>query len=271
MSVVLALGGCTTDNLVSRYLLAERLWTEGKYPAAVQEFDRVTQMDPRGKTGLQALLRSANTQNLFLKNYPEALKKYENYLERAPQSPFAWETKKQIGEILYQKLEKYDQALALYDEMLKSAPNPEEAAGIHFRIAKSLFYLWRFPEAVSEFKGITKKFPQTHWADQAQYEWGMALYTQAAKMSAQEANRLYAQGIQVFRELAQKKGVKLELVVLAQFAEASCLEEVGQLEEASTKYRAILTSYPTPSVVQIKLNRLKVRMKQSSTSGEVKQ
>lgn len=253
--------GCSADNLASKYLLAERLWTEAKYSAAVYEFDRVTRMDPRGKLGLQALLRSADTQNLFLGDYGEALKKYETYLERTNDPKLAWEVKKQIGEILFTRQEKYEAAWMHYEEMLKSASRPEEEAEIHFRLAKCLFYLWRFSDAIYEYQQIIKKFPRTQWALQARYEWGITLYTQAAKLSGSEAVALYQQAVKNFREISARYPTH-PLAALSLFGEASCLEELGNLKEAKSRYEAIQTSYPSPSVIQIKLKRIEERMKQ---------
>ncbi len=51
-SLGILFSACTANHPKSRYLLAERLWTDGKYAAAVTEFERVSQRDPSGRLGL---------------------------------------------------------------------------------------------------------------------------------------------------------------------------------------------------------------------------
>src|SRR3954466_2048116 len=84
--VLLALSGflsaCSGNSSRNHYLLAEKLWTDKNYLAAVSEFERVTAKDPNGRLGRQALYRAASTQMLFLSEYHEALKKFNDYVQK---------------------------------------------------------------------------------------------------------------------------------------------------------------------------------------------
>src|SRR4051812_45961763 len=77
----LGLSACAVDSSKNRYLLAERLWSDGKYAAAVNEFDKVAARDPQSKLGRQALFRSAMTESLYLSNYSEAVRKFRLYID----------------------------------------------------------------------------------------------------------------------------------------------------------------------------------------------
>src|SRR5690348_6560405 len=86
-TMVVASFACTSNSARKQYLLAEKLWTDAKYAAAINEFDKVAAKDPRGKLGLQALYRSASTQMLFLSQFDEAARKFRRYAETPGADP----------------------------------------------------------------------------------------------------------------------------------------------------------------------------------------
>ncbi len=57
---------CTVGSAKNRYLFAEKLWTDGKYEAAVAEFEKVAQKDPSGRLGNQDLFRAENNHAFFI-------------------------------------------------------------------------------------------------------------------------------------------------------------------------------------------------------------
>ena len=61
-----ATASCGLNSSKSEYVMAEKLWTEGRYKAAVLEFEKVYNRDPKGKLGRQALFRAAMTRAYFL-------------------------------------------------------------------------------------------------------------------------------------------------------------------------------------------------------------
>lgn len=85
--MLLGILACSLDSAKSHYLLAEKLWTGGDYPAAVSEFEKVVVKDPKGKIGLQALFRAAMIQNINLFQYSDSLRKFKAYIELSPPIP----------------------------------------------------------------------------------------------------------------------------------------------------------------------------------------
>ena len=92
------------NSAKKHYILAEKLWANGKYQAAVNEFDKVIKKDPKGKLGLQALFRSAMTQTVFLSRHMEAMEKFKTYSDLSGDTEVSWSAQRQIGEILSEKL-----------------------------------------------------------------------------------------------------------------------------------------------------------------------
>lgn len=266
-AIVVTAAGCTSNSAKKHYVLAEKLWTDGKYAAAVLEFDKVTAKDPKGKLGLQALFRSATTESLFLSQYNEAIRKFSAYAEAPGAEPeLAWDSRKQVGEIFFAKTEQYDRAIQHYQQMLKQRPQAPEAAEFTFRIAKSHFFLWQFDSATQLYQQIQARYPGTVWAEKAMFEAGVTYYTRgeqhpgAARDQGQDAYREAMDAYQRFL----KAHPTSPLAVEAKFGIASCLEELDQLDAAYRAYDALKSTYPSPNVIAIKLARIRERQTQRS-------
>ena len=257
--------GCSVSSGKKHYVLAEKLWSDAKYAAAVTEFEKVVAKDPHGKLGMQALLRAASTQSFFLANYGDALKKYRVFIDANPGTDQTWDVKKQVGEILFTKTDQYEQAIQHYRKMLLERPESPEAPELLFRIGKSQFYLWQFADAVETYQGLIQKFPTSPWAEKASFETGVTHFTKGeqhpeGKGPGMEA---YREAIQAY-ETFLKTFPKSQLVPEAKFGIANCFEELDQLDAAFRAYEQLKQTYPSRNVIEIKLARIRERKAQRS-------
>lgn len=259
--------GCSVENAKKHYVLAEKLWYDGKYGASVVEFDKVTAKDPNGKLGMQALYRSALTQALFLNEYVEATKKFLTYADQAGDTSMGWEAQKQVGDLLFSKLEHYDQAISHYQRMLQRKPDAPEAPDLLYRIAKSKFYLWEFDEAIATYRDLIHKYRKHPLAERAAYEIGLTYFTRGEQRpsgnSTGSGKEAYQDAIDAY-EAFIKQYPESALVPEARFGIANCLEELDQLDAAYHSYEALQNTYPSPKVIQIKLARIRERKAQRS-------
>jgi TolA-binding protein len=255
------------DSARNHYVLAEKLWTDRNYSAAVSEFEKVILKDPRGKLGLQALYRAAMTQHLFLGQYNDAIRKFQSYIQGSADLNAIWEAQLQIGEILYSKTESYDLVIYHYRSLLKQKPNATEAPEFLFKIGKSYFYQFQFGEAVTVYQELMKAFPRSPWAEKAMYEIGATYFTRGEQGSESQSSdhEAYEEAIQAFRKFIQRYP-QSRFLAEAKFGIASCLEELDQLEPAYHAYTELKQSYPSPNVIEIKLIRIRERIAQRKSS-----
>jgi TolA-binding protein len=258
---------CSVDSVKNRYLLAEKLWSEGSYAAAVLEFDRVSRRDPDGDLGRRAMLRSAMTQTLFLKEHTEAIRKFARIVEREGDSELGWEAQKEIGEILFSRQENWSEALSHYQQLLKRRPDASEAPVFQYRIAKSYLNRWAFDPALEAFDTVISKWPGSALAAEAMMDRGTVWLIRGE----QRPGDLYAnRGKEVYREAIRNFDSFLKAypdhkrAPEAVFGMASAFEELEQLDQALILYERIQESYPVPQSVQIKLHRLKERQARRS-------
>jgi TolA-binding protein len=253
--------GCSVDSARHHYVLAERLWGDKNYAAAVAEFERVITKDPSGGFGQQALYRAATTQALFLGQYVEAIKKFRDFIQLSSDTQLIRSAQTQIGEILFTHLENYEQSIVHYQTLFKVFPDSNESPAFLYRIAKSQFFLFQFDEALETYKRLIRQFPKTSWSEKAAFELGTSYFTRGKRqvVNFKSEPTDFEHAIEAY-----KKFIKLypssEVVPEARFGIASSLEEMDQLDEAYAIYSELRKTYPAPNVIEIKLIRIKERL-----------
>jgi TolA-binding protein len=256
--------GCTVDSAKRHYVLAEKLWTDGKYAASVAEFEKVVAKDPHGKLGAQALLRGATTQALFLSQYSEAVRKLRQYVEASPDPSTTWEAQKEIGDLLYSKLEQYDQAVRHYQTLVQLRPDAPEVPEFMYREGRSYFFLNQFDDARKTYEQLIRQYPSSPWSEKGQMEIGQTLLTQGEQSGGRTiAAETYRSAMAAFQSFIQKYPNSTQIPE-AQFGVASCLEELDQLDAAYQAYEALRGKYPSKNVIEIKLARIRERKAQRS-------
>jgi TolA-binding protein len=259
------LSSCSVNSAQSHFILAEKLWSDGQYEAAVREFEKVTLKDPSGKLGKTALLRAASTQSVYLAQYDEAIRKFRTFVQAEGNTDEAWKARTEIGEMLYNRLQNYGQAEHHYLEMLQVRPKTPLAAELAFRVAKSQFFQRKFDNAIGSFQALIETYPNTPQSERAAYEIGVTYFTRGEQNpdSSVLGVETYKKAIASYEQFL-KLYPNSHLVPMARFGIASCLEEMDQLDDAYARYLELQDSFPSPNVIQIKLIRIKERQAQRS-------
>ncbi len=262
LGAIIASQGCTRQSAQGRLALADKLFLEAKYEAAVGEFERVVSKDPGGSAGLIALRKAAEIQTVYLSQHQEAIKKLKTLLELVGPGDQNWVTKKEIARIYFEKTEQFEQALASYRELLAERTEGSEAPGFLYRIAKSQFYLWRFEAAIKTFNEIVNGFSSAPESELAAYEIGVTYLTAGERIAGSHGLAKVA-----FEDFI-KKYPQSKKTVEARFGIANCLEEMEQFAEAQALYEQVRDQYPSPNVVKIRLIRLQERLSQKKGKNE---
>lgn len=265
-TLLVLLCGCSAQSAKKNYVLAEKLWSDGKYAAAVSEFEKVAAKDPLGKLGTVSLFRAAMTQAYFLSQYGDALRKLKTFSEVTSDRAAKWEAQRQMGELLFSRLEQFDQVIPHYRMMITSRPNEAEVPEFLFRIGRSHFFLRQFKEAIEVYQDLAKRYPHTPLGERGAYEVGVCFYTQGGRERGDarySGNGSFQEAIDSFENFIRLYP-QSEWVVQARFDIASSLEELDQLETAYHAYEVLKTQYPSPKVIQIRMIRIKERLAQRS-------
>lgn len=275
---LLALLACSGSSVKTDYILAEKLWQQGSYAPAARQFEQIFNRDQKGKWGHQALYRSAMTQFLFLKQYSEALRLFNKYLEVAPNGPAARDAQLQIGEIYFNKIGQYENAIQHYRKWIKDNPSAPESPEFLFRIGRAQYFLWSFDEAIKTFEEFLAKSPRHALAPEVAYQIGMVRLSLAAQTKSSAPTDADDDSSETYDPAAQHRlAVKAFETVESLYPGSSAaqeaalgivtsLEERGLWEEALQKLTQMGGKYPIPQILKIHSHRIHERMAKRATT-----
>jgi tetratricopeptide (TPR) repeat protein len=260
------LSACTSQNPRDRFLLAEKLWQEKNYGAAVAEYEKVVQKDPSSDLGIEAAYRAATTQTLFLDDQLGALRKLNRIIEVNRDHRLAYGANRMIGEILFVKLEQYEPAIQHYEKMLENYPDDPAKDEYIYRIGKAQFHLLRFDDSIKTFRTVVEKYPNTLSGKLARFAIGVSEQTKGHQQQSKEArlaSESFKQAVKEYTDFI-RLFPKDPLVLDAKFEIGNSLEELDQVDAAYEKFEEILETYPNRNVVELKLKRIRDRKNQKN-------
>ena len=247
LALLLAFSGCNARSPETKFLLAEKLLEDKKYDAAISEFQDIVDKSPSSNLGLDAQLKIAQIQHLYLGRSQEAIDSYREFLDRAKDPARRREVERTLGDLQFHNFENYDEAIASYTKLVKEGPTSPDAEELIFRLGRAFFLKSQFSDAVKVFQFQMQHFPTGVLKWKAELEIGNALSGQAK----------YADAIKHFDAVIE--GAPKAQRVLAGFAKASCFEEQDDLDSAYEAFATIKEDYPAPTVVELKMQKIKRR------------
>lgn len=244
---LLLLISCNANSPENRFLFAEKLLEDRKYDAAINEFQEIVDRAPHSELGLESQLKIAQIEHLYLGRPKEAMDAYREFLRRNKDEKKRHEIEKILADLLFQNFENYDDAISSYSKLAEDSKGELDSEEIHFRIGRALFLKSQFQEAIKSFQAMRSRFPNGRLAWRAELEIGNSL---SAMGKCSDAVKQFEKVIQA---------APRETAVLASFGKAACLEEQDNLDGAYEILSQIKTEYPAPSVIELKLQKIKRR------------
>lgn len=239
--------GCNANSPETKYLLAEKLLEDKKYDAAISEFQDIVDKAPNSPLGLEAQLKIAQIQQLYLGRSQEATDAYKEFIKRTKDPRRKREVERILGDMQFQTFENYDEAIDSYSKLVKENPKSQDAEDLIFRLGRSFFLKSQFTDALKVFRYEKEHFPEGKLRWKVELEIGNSL---SAQGKCPEAIKQFEQVI---------ANAPKEQSVLAAFAKASCFEELDDLDSAYEVFSSIKDEYPAPTVVELKLQKIKRR------------
>lgn len=239
--------GCNANSPETKFLLAEKLMEDKKYDAAISEFQNIVDKSPYSTLGLEAQLKVAQIQHLYLGRSEEAIDAYGEFLKRVKDDSRRREVEKTMADLQFQNFEDYDQAIASYSKLVKENSGEGEGEELMFRLGRAFFLKSKFDDAIKMFEYQKTRFPSGSLFWKAELETGNAL---SAKGKCGDAIKQYDKVV---------AGAPKDQRVLAIFGKASCFEEQDDLDKAYELFSSVREDYPAPTVVELKMQKIKRR------------
>jgi TolA-binding protein len=248
LALLVTLGsGCNARSPETKYLLAEKLLEDKKYDAAISEFQDIVDKAPSSSLGLEAQLKIAQIQHLYLGRSKEAIESYHEYLKRSKDPNKNREVERTLGDLQFQNFENYDEAIESYSKLVKDGPTSPDAEELVYRLGRAFYLKSQFSDAIRVFEYQKTHFPKGELFWKAELEIGHSL----------SGMNKCADAIKKFDVVAA--GAPKQQQVLARFGKASCYEEQDDLDDAYEIFSQIRDLYPTPTVIDLKMQKIKRR------------
>lgn len=259
LALALALGatllaGCP-DGAEDHLERAERLAFDNAHAKALEEV-KATLVALQGRVDeesralrVRALLLGGRQAQLFLHRPKEALAYYRALVEADPSSEAAFEARKNMARIHILDLDDLPGAIAHYQALVAGFPDHPEVDAYQYEVARGYLTLGDYDQVRTEARKLAERWPKSEYLDDARFLVGVAYHAEGRLDDA----------IRVFREVWET-WPDSELAPRARVEAADCLVESGRNAEALEDYVAALPRHPDPKIVQMKIERLRVRM-----------
>jgi TolA-binding protein len=240
---------CNLESILEAdFAQAERLQEEGKYENAARVFETLYKRHPDFYLAEHALFQTAEILNLYLKNHHKALLAYLLVEKDYPDSPHAVKALLQVADIYKNKLRDYPRAIVSYQKILDSGVLDGDR--VQYEVADSYFRLNNFEQARIEFESLLKNYPDSRLIAEVQYRVAVSTSLEGDLKKATE----------VFR-LVRSQWPDSAYAVEACFGLAGVLEEREKLTEALKELQGLKGNYPSPEVLEKRINQVKERIK----------
>lgn len=258
--IFLCLFAACQDTQVEKLLnQANEEWVKGRNHSAVELFNSILEIAPTGIYAEEALFRLGEIHLYGMNNPTQAINYFKEVIQENPQGPYRYDAQRYIAEIVEINFKDYDQAIIEYQNLIDRNQMPDDNAENQFRIATLFIKKQNYDQAVVEFELLLEHYPDSAWADQAQYKIVELHYTLNQCGKAREQYKTFIQA-------NADNPYKAEM----DFVMASCLEDEGQLVAAYKSFKALEGNYKYPPMVKMKLEGLEGRIKKDNQPKQVK-
>ncbi len=247
--ILFTLTACNINSSQNQFELAEQLFKDKKYEGAAHEFQKIFEKDQGSTLGLESLYRVATIRHLYTKEPLIALKAYERLLEKTKNKEFSFRVRKIVAAMYFEKFENYRLAIRNYKILLKDFSSKVEKDFFLYRIARSFFLLSMFDNSIKVFSRLAKLYPESKYAKKSK----LAI----ANAMSSNGNCKYA--VKQYKKLLKNEKQSEEQRSFISFGLASCYEELDNLDKAYDLFAGIKNTYPVPSVVMLKMKKIKRR------------
>src|SRR5262249_16221049 len=160
--------------------------------------------------GLEAQLKIAQIQHLYLGRSQEAIDSYQEFLKRTKDPNKKREVERTLGDLQFQNFENYDEAIASYTKLVKDKPDSPDPEEITYGVGRAFYLKSQFADAIKVFHYQIEHFPKGELRWKGELEIGDSLSGQGKCNDA----------IKRFDVVAAE--APPQQAVLAKFAKASC-------------------------------------------------
>lgn len=249
--IVLALfiSACSSQEEVDFYQAKKEIAQE-HYRIGLNYLDRVIKRNTKNKYPLEAAREAARISFFEIKDFKKAIHYFHFIVLNSKDEKERLQAQKQIAEIYFNNLQDYKQAIIEFSKLQQMPHTDLEASQYKMNIARAQYYLNNFFQAESEIDSLLKLKNDDNIRFSASMLKGNIL---VAKKQFVEAAEIFKGLIEKYPEKSTEENVAMILAV--------CYEENFDFKSAISVLEAHQKNYSPPEYIELRIKRLKERMK----------
>ena len=171
----------------SFYGIAWALYKQGKFPQAIESFERLLMEFPKGKFTFDARLRLGDA-HFFQKDYKNAAGVYRTVIRMYPDSASIDYAYYQMGQS-YLKNGDNTEAVKAFEGLISTMPQSPLADDAQFALGWINFQRKEYGEAIKEFNILIKTYARSELVPRAYYSLGDSYYNMQQYVAAEKSYR----------------------------------------------------------------------------------
>ncbi len=198
----------------------------------------------------KALFQIGRIDHLYLDQPHRAVSQLRKALKLYPKAAFAFDARKEIADIFYDRLMDYRTSAMEYERLVHDFSEHKGIDTYQYRVAQSYFLVRDFDQARTEARLLLSKWPDSRSAQEARLLIANSYYLQ---------NRL-SDAIKAHRDLLDSNP-DIPIRARSLFELGICYQDLGEKQKAEEAFIAALKDHPRPDLVQMQLAALRERIK----------
>ncbi len=239
---------CTAKRQSRFFDLAEEKVRGGSYFEAADELRRGIAINPESTMAIKAIYRLGFVQEIYLRDYESALQSYREYGRLGKDPVGLYEVEKRIANIYFDHTRDSVKAIAAYEKLMELQPNSLEKDQFYYRVVRSHFLLNDFDMARSVSERFLELFPKSELTPKVRFEIGNAYFMEGK----------YALAIQALKQVVRHHPQHPQAID-AQFWIAQGYDQLGDIKAARAQYEQLRLKYPSPEIIEKRLQDLTLR------------
>lgn len=241
--------GCSSRE-EKLYIQAQENAKVGNFREAVDNFDKATVLSSNTEIGLKSAREGSKISFYEIKDFNKAVKFYRIIILSSQDPDERILAQKQIVSIYFDHLSDYQNAVLELNKLIPMLSNLSEQTDYKIKLARAYYYQNNFIQAENE----VDEFLSKNIAADLKFD----MYLLKGNINMAQKNLLKAIDIfkkmlSEFPEKSLKENIGLTLSV--------CYEELKDFKDAIDTLEQIKPHHPTPEYIDIRINRLRDRMK----------
>ena len=245
---LLFFASCNPYSGENELLVAREFLSHGNYDLAIRSYRKVVERGPTPLTK-EALSQIAFIQKTYLSKYSRAAENLKTLLQ-IEETPIEKEKIfMQLADLYFEEIKDYTKAIEFYRQLLDQrgkGTDPRNKLNALVQIAVSYERQLKLDLSEEYYK---KALQHPSLTEPKRFQ----ILNQLAHLAFSAGHCHKA--LILFEELTQRY-LFFPQQVFIRFSRASCLEEVGRLQEAYQSYQALKKDYPYPKVIEWKIKEL---------------